>query len=82
MHEARGKRKINRKCGKRMAVTETKRRINVLLTPGCQLLASALLVRKGTRDHKDVKNEGRSGNIYENKGMDDILPDQEADRSA
>ena len=24
---------------------------------------------------KDVKNEGRSGNVYENKGPDDNLPD-------
>jgi hypothetical protein len=25
---------------------------------------------------KDVKNEGRSGNVYENKGPDDKLPDE------
>jgi hypothetical protein len=28
---------------------------------------------------KDVKNEGRSGNVYENKGPDDNLPDIKGD---
>ena len=28
---------------------------------------------------KDVKNEGRSGNVYENKGPDDNLPDTKDD---
>jgi hypothetical protein len=31
---------------------------------------------------KDVKNEGRSGNVYENKGPCDNLPDTENDISA
>ena len=31
---------------------------------------------------KDVKYEGRSGNVYENKGRDDSLPDTEGDISA
>ena len=26
-------------------------------------------------DHKDVKNEGRSGNVYENKGSNDTMTD-------
>jgi hypothetical protein len=31
---------------------------------------------------KDVKNEGRSGNVYENKGSGDTLPDTKDDISA
>ena len=31
---------------------------------------------------KDVKNEGRSGNVYENKGTNDNLPDTKDDISA
>jgi hypothetical protein len=31
---------------------------------------------------KDVKNEGRSGNVYENKGTTDDLPDTKDDISA
>jgi hypothetical protein len=31
---------------------------------------------------KDVKNEGRSGDVYENKGPDDNLPDTDDDISA
>jgi hypothetical protein len=31
---------------------------------------------------KDVKNEDRSGNVYENKGQDDNLPDTKDDISA
>jgi hypothetical protein len=31
---------------------------------------------------KDVKNEDRSGNVYENKGQDDNLPDAKDDISA
>ena len=31
---------------------------------------------------KDVKNEGRSGNVYENKGPSDNLPDTKDDISA
>ncbi|MBZ5668522.1 MAG: hypothetical protein LAO04_02185 [Acidobacteriia bacterium] len=29
---------------------------------------SRIEVRQGQREEKDVKNEGRSGNLYENKG--------------
>jgi hypothetical protein len=32
--------------------------------------------------YKDVKNEGRSGNVYENKGRCDKLPDTKDDISA
>jgi hypothetical protein len=32
--------------------------------------------------HKDVKNEDRSGNVYENKGPLDNLPDTKGDISA
>jgi hypothetical protein len=31
---------------------------------------------------KDVKNEGRSGDVYENKGISDKMPDHKADISA
>ena len=31
--------------------------------------------------HKDVKNEDRSGNVYENKGPHDTLPDLKDDIS-
>jgi len=31
---------------------------------------------------KDVKNAGRSGNVYENKGPDDNMPDAKDDISA
>ena len=35
----------------------------------------------GRAIHKDVKNEGRSGNVYENKGPDDKLPGTKNDTS-
>jgi hypothetical protein len=36
--------------------------------------------RQGTPStHKDVKNEGRSGNVYENKESRDNLPDTKDD---
>jgi len=36
--------------------------------------------RAGERaPQKDVKNEGRSGNVYENKGLDDNFPDRKDD---
>jgi hypothetical protein len=31
---------------------------------------------------RDVENEGTSGDVYENKGPDDILPDTKGDISA
>jgi len=33
----------------------------------------------GPAPEKDVKNEGRSGNVYENKGPSDTLPDTKGD---
>jgi len=39
--------------------------------------------RGAPREHlKDVKNEDRSGNVYENKGPEDNLPDTKDDISA
>jgi len=37
------------------------------------------VLRKDRAPLKDVKNEGRSGNVYENKGQDDKLPDTKDD---
>jgi hypothetical protein len=37
------------------------------------------VARKIRTPHKDVKNEDRSGNVYENKGPDDNLPDRKGD---
>ena len=49
-------------------------------------LVSTHVPGKRTKSHasgastlKDVKNEGRSGNVYENKGPDDNLPDAKDD---
>jgi hypothetical protein len=42
--------------------------------------AKSLEGKQPTR--KDVKNEGRSGNVYENKGPCDIVPDTKGDISA
>jgi hypothetical protein len=39
-------------------------------------------VRTPGAPQKAVKNEGRSGNVYENKGKDDSFPDMESDFSA
>jgi hypothetical protein len=36
-------------------------------------------VRNGALTHKDVKNEGTSGDVYENKGVDDIMSGNRAD---
>jgi len=33
------------------------------------------IIYGGPPPHKDVKNEGRSGNVYENKGLSDKLTD-------
>jgi hypothetical protein len=39
--------------------------------------------RSGARaTHKNLKNAGRFGNVYENKGQDDNLPDTKEDFSA
>jgi hypothetical protein len=47
-----------------------------------RLTNTLMKIRQGGLAPKDVKNEDRSGNVYENKGTDDILSDQETDRSA
>ena len=36
-------------------------------------------MRRGASNLKDVKYEGRSGNVYENKGSNDKMPEQLAD---
>ena len=33
-------------------------------------------VRNGALIHKDVKNEGTSGDVYENKGVSDTMTDK------
>ena len=38
-----------------------------------RLTNTLIKVRKGALTHKDVKNEGTSGDVYENKGDDDIM---------
>ena len=38
--------------------------------------------RVGQRTRRDVKNEGTSGDVYENKGQEDNLPDTKGDISA
>jgi hypothetical protein len=40
------------------------------------------VARGGASNPKDVKNEGRSGNVYENKGRGDNLADAKDDISA
>ena len=36
-------------------------------------------VRNGALIHKDVKNEGTSGDVYENKGVNDTMPENQSD---
>ena len=38
--------------------------------------------RRGRATQKDVKNDDRSGNVYESKGPDDKMPDTKGDISA
>jgi hypothetical protein len=33
-------------------------------------------VRNGALTHRDVKNEGTSGDVYENKGVSDTMTDK------
>jgi hypothetical protein len=47
-----------------------------------RLTNTLMKVRQGGLTPKDVKNEGRSGNVYENKGLDDKMPDEKSDTSA
>ncbi len=47
-----------------------------------RLTNTLMKVRQGGLTPKDVKNEDRSGNVYENKGSDDKMPDEKSDTSA
>jgi hypothetical protein len=47
-----------------------------------RLTNTLMKVRQGGLTPKDVKNEDRSGNVYENKGSDDKMPDKISDISA
>jgi flagellar biosynthesis/type III secretory pathway chaperone len=47
-----------------------------------RLTNTLMKVRKGGLTRKDVKNEGRSGNVYENKGSHDNLSEDNSDISA
>jgi hypothetical protein len=40
-----------------------------------RLTNTLIKVRKGALTHRDVKNEGTSGDVYENKGAHDTMPD-------
>jgi hypothetical protein len=45
----------------------------------CPLWRLTLIkVRKGAQTHRDVKNEGTSGDVYENKGAHDTMPDNKS----
>jgi hypothetical protein len=44
-----------------------------------RLTNTLIEVRKGALTHKDVKNEGTSGDVYENKGAGDIMSGNGAD---
>jgi len=47
-----------------------------------RLTNTLIKVRQGGLTPRDVKNEDRSGNVYENKGSDDKMPDEKSDTSA
>ena len=36
-------------------------------------------VRNGALTHRDVKNEGTSGDVYENKGVSDTMAENQSD---
>ena len=45
----------------------------------CPLWRLTLIkVRKVAQTHRDVKNEGTSGDVYENKGAHDTMPDNKS----
>jgi hypothetical protein len=48
----------------------------------CRLTDTLMKVRQGGLAPKNMKNEDRSGNVYENKGSDDKMPDEKSDTSA
>jgi hypothetical protein len=39
----------------------------------------AFVRKRGTLTQRDVKNEGTSGDVYEKKGMNDTMPDDQRD---
>jgi hypothetical protein len=41
-----------------------------------RLTHTLIKVRNGALTHRDVKNEGTSGDVYENKGASDTMPDK------
>jgi hypothetical protein len=43
-----------------------------------RLTNTLIKVRNGALTHRDVKNEGTSGDVYENKGASDTLPDNQS----
>jgi hypothetical protein len=43
------------------------------LRPLWRLTSTLINVRNGALTHRDVKNEGTSGDVYENKGEDDTM---------
>ena len=43
------------------------------------LTYALIKVRNGALTHKDVKNEGTSGDVYENKGESDKMDDNRDD---
>ena len=45
------------------------------LRPLWRLTKTLIKVRNGVLTHRDVKNEGTSGDVYENKGESDIITD-------
>jgi hypothetical protein len=48
----------------------------------CRLTDTLMKVRQGGLAPKNMKNEDRSGNVDENKGSDDKMPDEKSDTSA
>ncbi|MGA3164813.1 MAG: hypothetical protein ABSF14_01710 [Terriglobia bacterium] len=52
---------------------------NSRLRPLWRLTHTLIKVRNGALTHKDVKNEDRSGDVYENKGESDKMDDNRDD---
>jgi len=59
----------------------TRKNVGQIIRHGNGIIADVgAISRSGSRVHpKDVKYEGRSGNLYENKGPCDNLPDTNGD---
>jgi hypothetical protein len=49
------------------------------LRPLWRLTKVLFRVRNGALTHKDVKNEDRPGDVFENKGSDDTMPENQHD---